>query len=139
MYSEKDVNNLLEITCELSNGLDDLSLIKEKGIKSWDKKYDIFNKFNNIRSFVSLPKVNSFLKKIEEVISSGLSKGLENLGDIKEGIEKWENKYSVPNYYKISEKFLQNNDIYRMRRKIEKVYKILHGDEWKEELNEKTN
>lgn len=147
MYSEKEVNELLEITFELSKELEDLSHIREKGIGSWDKKYDIFNKFENIRRFISFPKVNSILKKIEEIISSGLSKGLENLEYIRkegiekwdEGIEKWETKYHVLDYYRISKRFLQSNEVYKMHKKIKSAYKILHGDEWKERLNEKAN
>ncbi len=141
MYSGKDVNELLEITCKLSKGLEDYTYyLKTKGIDAWDKQYDFFNKVEKIRKYISFPKVNDLFTEITRIVSVGLNSGLEDLSMIrKKGVKEWERKYDVLNYYSISERFSQDTGIYRMRKGIKRIYKICYGDEWKEKLNEKTD
>lgn len=84
-FTDKKINELITVTCSLSKGLEDLSYIREKGLESWDEKYNISESYNKAKKFISLTEIN------------------------------------------------------RMFRGVERIYKLVFKEEWKEKLNEKIN
>ena len=81
-------------------------------------------------------------KGINKLITatSNLSKGLEDLAHIKEkGIESWNEKYKISKSYDNARKFISLTEINKMSTKVERIYKVFFGGDWKEKLNEKTN
>lgn len=66
-FSDKEINELITVTCSLSKGLENLTHIREKGLESWDEKYNISESYNNTKKFISLTEVNRMSKKVEKI------------------------------------------------------------------------
>lgn len=66
-YTNKEVSKLITVTCSLSKSLDNLTHIKEKGIESWDKEYNVSENYNNAKEFLVIPEIHKMFKNVERV------------------------------------------------------------------------
>ena len=146
-FTDKEINKLIAVTCNLSKGLDHLTYLRERGVESWDEKYNIFENYASAKDFISISEIDRMFKNVESIYSLAfsyeISQGLDNLAHIREkGIESWDEKYEISKNYNLAKKLLLPSNrfkINKMFRDVERVYKLVFKEKWEENLNEKTN
>jgi len=66
-YTDKEIGELIKVSCGLTKSLENLFHIKDKGVDSWSEKYNVPNLYNKARRFLTVPGMDKMFKRIEKI------------------------------------------------------------------------